>query len=141
MLSTGATIKIENLEVYYGTINGWEEIESITGNNDHNDYDYDDRVHYVTNENVLNVLEITKEIKHPRTPSPNFQNISVPTILNCVDVPPDLVSAPLKYDPPTGCRPPDKPEKGSDEFRKKVSKKSLKIATMLLAALPDVENS
>ena len=28
MLSTGATIKIENLEVYYGTINGWEEIES-----------------------------------------------------------------------------------------------------------------
>ena len=33
VLSTGATIKIENLEVYYGHINGWEEIESygVTG--------------------------------------------------------------------------------------------------------------
>ena len=123
---------------------GWEEIESVTGNdiNDNDANDYDDRVHYVTNENVLNVLEITKEIKHPRTPSPNIQSISVPTILNSVDfvdVPPDLASAPLKCDPPTGCRPPDKPEKGSDEFGKKVSKKSLKTATMLLAELPDVE--
>ena len=28
VLSTGATIKIENLEVYFASINGWTEIES-----------------------------------------------------------------------------------------------------------------
>ena len=28
MLSTGATVKIENLEVYFASINGWSEIES-----------------------------------------------------------------------------------------------------------------
>ena len=33
VLSTGATIKIENLEVYLASINGWTEIESygVTG--------------------------------------------------------------------------------------------------------------
>ena len=46
-----------------------------------------DKVHYVTNKSVLNVLEITKEIKHPRTISPKI-NFYVP-ITNKFDVPPE----------------------------------------------------